>query len=302
MNYYPLVSLCIPVYNGIEFLQPMLNSVMQNTYCNVEIIVSDDNSQDQSLEVIRASQLSNLKILTHRRFGLVQNWNYCITQARGNYIKFLMQDDSLEPDCITKMVAIAESDAEIGLVFCRRHLISQYPLNPKHFPENLHEGWTHLSFIQSGITLLQDSRLLNHPHNKIGEPTNVLLRKAVVDDIGYFDPSFKQYVDLEMWLRIMTRYKIAFIDESLTSFRVHPLQTTHFNNSQLQTRTEIYRVWLKLVNDPIYQVVPESTRKSIRLRIIQILCMDFLKSVLFGRWDCLKTISDLLQESFSRPV
>ena len=100
----------------------MLNSITETIYPNLEIIFSDDRSTDESLTIIQSYRLNNCQILTHSRYGLVNNWNYCIKQAKGKYIKFLFQDDTIEPDCITKMVELAEQNEQIGLVFSDRRL------------------------------------------------------------------------------------------------------------------------------------------------------------------------------------
>lgn len=290
----PLVSLCIPVYNGAEFIQETIDSIRQIKYSNLEVIVSDDNSTDRSLDLIHAAKLANCRIFTHPRYGLVKNWNYCISQAKGKYIKFLFQDDTIEPDCISKMVEVAERDKEIGLVFCARKLISSLPIEEKHFPENLHLGWKNLQPIQDGLALLQDPFLLKHPHNKIGEPTNVLIQIDAFYRVGLFDPTFKQYVDLEMWFRLMSRYKIAFIDEKLASFRLHPNQTTNYNLDRNLARSEIYRVWLKLIQDPIYQVIPLPTRQWLKMNLIRQLVFEYLKSLIFRKWDRCNGITNLL--------
>ena len=295
MAQFPLVSLSIPVYNGAEFIQVMLNSIEQITYPNLEIIVSDDDSTDKSVTLIKSCQLSNCKIFTHSRYGLVNNWNYCIKQAKGKYIKFLFQDDAIKPDCITKMVEVAEQDKQIGLLFSDRKLISQKPLDPKHFPENLYQGWSNLQPVQPGLSLLQDPNLLKHPHNKIGEPTNILIRTEVFEQVGLFDPSFKQYPDLEMWLRIMTHYKIAFIDEKLASFRIHPNQATSHNLAQKDSWSEIYRVWLKLIRDPAYQVVPVSTRQGIKVTLVKQLLREYIKSIFLNKWHRCGAIKELIR-------
>ncbi len=295
MAQFPLVSLCIPVHNGAEFIQMMLNSIEQITYPNLEIIVSDDDSTDESITLIKSYQLSNCRIFTHVRYGLVNNWNYIIKQAKGKYIKFLFQDDTLEPDCITKTVEVAEQDEQIGLVFSDRNLISKKPLDSKHFPENLYQGWSNLQPVQPGLSLLQDPNLLEHPHNKIGEPTNVLIRREVFEQVGLFDPSFKQYPDLEMWLRIMTHYKIAFIDEKLASFRIHPNQATSHNLAQKDSWSEIYRVWLKLIRDPAYQVVPVSTRQGIKVTLVKQLLREYIKSIFLNKWHRCGAIKELIR-------
>ena len=84
----PLVSICIPVYNGEKYLAQALESCIGQTYPNVEIIVCDDRSSDNSLEVIAA--LSSPLIRIHqneKNLGLVGNWKKCIEMAKGEWIK-----------------------------------------------------------------------------------------------------------------------------------------------------------------------------------------------------------------------
>ncbi|MGF1494602.1 MAG: glycosyltransferase [Microcoleaceae cyanobacterium] len=104
----PLVSIVIPTYNGEQFISETLQTALQQTYTNLEIIVSDDGSVDQTLDIVHSFQQQcnwPCSVLTHKNYGLVGNLNFCIQQARGKYIKFLFQDDLLEPDCIAEMVA-----------------------------------------------------------------------------------------------------------------------------------------------------------------------------------------------------
>lgn len=261
---YPLVSICLPVYNGAEFLEGAIASILKTTYPNLEVIVSDDNSIDNSLELIQAANLPNLKQLTHSRYGLVENWNYCWSQAQGKYIKFLFQDDLMTPDCIEKMVTVAEQNDKIGLVFSPRQLLSKTSPPVKHFPKKLHTGWSNLQSIQTGLSLLADPKLFQHPHNKIGEPTCTLIRNSICHKLGKFDSSFRQYVDLEMWYRIMSQYDIAFVDQSLASFRIHPQQQTQVNLRKNETWLEIYQVWKKVLNDTSYDQIPTSIRQQLK--------------------------------------
>ena len=119
-NQPPLVSLIIPSYNGSAFLAEALQSASSQTYPNLEIIISDDASTDNTLEIAQSFQRHSslpVSIISHPNYGLVKNLNFCIDQAKGKSIKFLFQDDLLEPNCITEMVKLAEQDPEIGLVF-----------------------------------------------------------------------------------------------------------------------------------------------------------------------------------------
>jgi hypothetical protein len=271
--------------------------------------------------------------------GLVGNWNYCVEHClqtgEFKYIKFLFQDDLLSSDCLTQMVAAAEQDQQIGMVFSRRSLrfgdfpdlvlepadpqvsalenlnqpeqaitvrsaleqppignlkekdlepafdsdrglrnLSRYSSNNQvltnllteqssnlmpasmQWLENLHQHWSNLQPVQAGLDLLCDRQLCQQPDNKIGEPTNVLIKTAVFQKIGLFDPQIQQFCDLEMWWRIMAHYKVAFVDLPLATFRLHPQQTTNSNLAADRIWHEIYAVWLKLIQAPIYKPIP----------------------------------------------
>ena len=233
----PLVSICIPTYNGEKFITEALSSALSQTYPNVEIIVSDDNSSDSTVNIaqdFKQKSSCEFSIFKHSQYGLAQNWNFCISQARGKYIKFLFQDDILKSTCIEEMVNLAEQDEEIGLVFSPRQVFSttnKHSINNIFIEQikDLHKDWSNLKLIQSGQELLQDPYILDKNINKIGEPSVVLIKKEVFGKVGLFNPELCQIVDVEMWLRIMSQYKIGFIDKVLSCFRIHAQQQTHRN-------------------------------------------------------------------------
>jgi predicted O-linked N-acetylglucosamine transferase (SPINDLY family)/predicted SAM-dependent methyltransferase/GT2 family glycosyltransferase len=237
----PLVSICIPTYNGEEFIEETLNTVLRQTYPNLEIIISDDNSQDRTIEIVESFKgkfTCELSILKHGQYGLSQNWNFCIGQAKGKYIKFLFQDDLLEPDAISRMVELAEQDEEIGLVFSPRRLFTTegdtyYDPNflERHGAKDIHKGWSNLKAIQLGQELLKDRNLFSYSINKIGEPTTVLIKKEIFDKVGLFNSDLCQLVDLEMWLRIISECKAGFVNKYLSHFRIHKHQQTNRNSA-----------------------------------------------------------------------
>jgi glycosyltransferase involved in cell wall biosynthesis len=211
-NEQPKVSICIPTYNGEAFIGEAIKSALAQTYPNIELIISDDGSTDRTIAIAQSFQLQtsvDFRIVLHRNYGLSQNWNFCISQAKGQYIKFLFQDDLLAPECIEKMVAVAQQHPEIGMVFSPRGItIAEDESNPilrraSQSIKDLHKSWSNLKSIQPGKELLADTNCLSNPINKIGEPSTVLIAARVFTEIGLFDSGLSQYVDLDMWWRIM---------------------------------------------------------------------------------------------------
>ncbi|MDU8885471.1 glycosyltransferase [Yeosuana sp. MJ-SS3] len=237
---YPLVSICIPTFNGAEFIAEALESAIVQTYTNLEIVVSDDDSDDNTLEIIESyKNLTDIPIhvFHHVPNGIGANWNNCVHYASGDYIKFLFQDDLMTPDCIDKMMQLALVDKKVGLVYCTRDfLISGNPDDFKIWLNKcsvLHKSWCNLEIkdgIISGKRYLKDAFFMRSPSNKIGEPTAVLLKKACFDKVGYFNNDLKQSLDIEFWYRLMPYYSIGFVDENLVTFRLHSNQATAVNN------------------------------------------------------------------------
>ncbi|MGL5080988.1 MAG: glycosyltransferase family 2 protein [Microcoleaceae cyanobacterium] len=235
----PWVSVCIPTYNGELLIQEALSSVMTQTYPRIELLISDDESTDKTLEIVQSfleKSAVKFSIFPHQHYGLAENCNFVASQSQGQYIKFLFQDDLLMPTCIEEMVFLAEQDREIGLVFSDRDIF--FSTGAETNPDlniiyqdfrNICRAWTNLKTVQSGQELLADPNLLRHPINKIGEPSTVLLRRSVLEQVGGFDPGLNQLVDLDLWLRILNCAKVGFIDKTLSCFRLHLQQKTYQN-------------------------------------------------------------------------
>jgi predicted O-linked N-acetylglucosamine transferase (SPINDLY family)/glycosyltransferase involved in cell wall biosynthesis len=272
----PLVSICIPTYNGAAFIGEAIQSALAQTYPNLEVIISDDGSTDATIAIAQSFQSqtsADLRIILHRNYGLSQNWNFCISQAKGKYIKFLFQDDFLTPECIAKMVAVAEKHPKIGMVFSPRGItIDASESNPilrraSQSINDLHKGWSNLKSIQPGQELLADPNCLNNPINKIGEPTTVLIASRVFAEIGLFDSGLSQYVDLDMWWRIMGNYHIGFVDEKLSSLRIHPEQQTWKNFAAGENHKDVVRFYNKLLNSPEYGFLNQQIKQTIQQKL-----------------------------------
>ncbi|MEG4248440.1 glycosyltransferase [Microcoleus sp. Pol10D4] len=276
LNGQPKVSICIPTYNGEAFIGEAIKSALAQTYPNIELIISDDGSTDRTIAIAQSFQSEtsvDFRIILHRNYGLSQNWNFCISQATGEYIKFLFQDDLLAPECIEKMVALAQENPRIGMVFSPRGItIADNESNPilrgaSQSIKDLHKSWSNLKSIQPGKELLADTKCLNNPINKIGEPSTVLIAARVFTEIGLFDSGLSQYVDLDMWWRIMGNYHIGFVDEKLSSLRIHPEQQTWKNFAAGENHKDVVRFYKKLLNSPDYSFLDQQIKQTIRQKL-----------------------------------
>ncbi len=268
----PLVSVCIPTYNGEKYLDEAILSVIAQTYTNLEIIISDDGSTDKTVAI--ANSLTekfsgDFKILTHGQLGLVKNWNYCISESKGKYIKLLCQDDLLEPECITELVNLAEQNEQIGLVFSRRGVLLAEDAASDPACQAIGRGaveisrnWSTLQPIQDGKVLLAEPNILNNPINKIGEPSTVLIKKEVFDLVGLFDVELQQLVDVEMWFRIMSYYKIGFVNKCLSHWRVHLSQLTRKNLLKGEIAQDVQRFHQKILRSSYFNLLSAEVKSQ----------------------------------------
>ena len=103
----PKVSICIPTYNGERYIEKTLNSVLLQTYDDFEVIIVDDQSSDNTWEILTqyAAQDGRIHLFKNEHnLGLVGNWNRCIELAQGEWIKFVFQDDIIRNDCLELMM------------------------------------------------------------------------------------------------------------------------------------------------------------------------------------------------------
>lgn len=237
-----LVSVCIPTYNGANFLAAALNSIEQQTYKNLEVIISDDTSKDETLHILEVYSCNTnfpVQILKHESSGIGANWNNCLKNANGTYIKFLFQDDLLFPNCIEEMVAVLNTEKGIGLVSAKRKIIVEGEESKEVMKWILDYG-----DLQAEMELLDNDRYLldrtffKDPlvtltaQNFIGEPSGILFRKSLVSEIGYFREDMVQILDVEFYNRVLKKSKIAILNRRLYAFRIHEDQATKLNKGK----------------------------------------------------------------------
>jgi glycosyltransferase involved in cell wall biosynthesis len=212
----PLVSICIPSYLGAAFLSATINSVLQQSYQNFELWIIDDNSPDNTEEVVSSYSDGRIHFLRNmENLGPEANWNRCLQLAKGEYFKLLPQDDLLEPDCLQAQIAIFEADTakDIALVFGSRHIINSKGRSfmTRRYP-NSYEGRIR------GLDVVRCC--IRAGSNLIGEPGNGLIRRELINKVGLYDGTNPYLIDLDFWFRVLTYGDAYYLAKYTSSFRV----------------------------------------------------------------------------------
>ena len=295
MLHSPFISICMPVYNGAPYLSEALKSALKQTYPHFEVLIIDDKSTDNSFDIIKSyCRLdTRIRVLQNsQNLGLVNNWNRCIKNAKGEWIKFLFQDDCLKPNCLETMVNhYKNSLSEELVIFCKRNFIFENDCSNemKSYYKNRNYFWdifpNKIHVTPKDITMI----ISRYPGlNIFGEPTSFLIHRSVFDRLGLFDADIYQICDLEYWLRAGVSIPLLHIPEVLTHFRVHNKSTTSFNRNErwVQTRyIDRLRLFNKFISNDLYS----SLRKDLDIWP----CRLFLaaQTAIFARRARIDTIS-----------
>jgi glycosyltransferase involved in cell wall biosynthesis len=221
----PLVSVCIPNYNNADFLGQAIQSALDQTIHELEVVVCDNQSTDNSVEVVRAFEDPRVRLFVNdRNLGIYHNFQRTAEEARGHYLKFLCADDWLEPDYLAVTLPYFERYPRLGLVTTKQAIIA-----------NAGEIVGYRDAPVPGQILYTTEDYLNaslRRANPIGNPTRVIVPRAVFDQVGGFDPANEFSGDLDLWLRIVAEYDIAALPDVCCYERKHIRQNTVWHVAQ----------------------------------------------------------------------
>lgn len=271
-----LITIGIPTYNGAKYLRESLDSVINQTYQNLDILVIDDNSRDDTVSIIEEYQNRDSRIRLIRNLenpGMVANWNRCLKEAKADWIKLHFQDDLMVQETIERMYS-ASQRLGVRLVLTDREYL---------FEDEIVDFSQNLNRLSNGVN---DTRVIPTQYffqktidtklnqNFIGEPILGLIHKSLVAEIGYYDVRLHQIVDLEYWLRIGLNESIGFIPDRLHIFRVHGnSQGARNSRAKIVNRTTADKVQIamKMLCDPAYSCIHSLDHTSELLGILKMI-------------------------------
>lgn len=243
----PLVSICIPTYNGEKYITETLTAACEQSYENIEIIISDDGSTDDTLKVCKhfSKKNSNIKIFKNaKNLGLVENWkkSIALTSTESEWIKFLFQDDLMHPTTVAKMLDVSLKN-NIDFTICDREYLFEegvdrklkksYDLVPK--TSVLFSKSKKYSPIETGAIIAPQIF-----RNTLGEPPCYFFKKKSYV-ANNFDLEYLQLTDYIFCLNHILEKPFYFINEKLVQFRVHNNSQTSKNTHQKKASFENHK-------------------------------------------------------------
>lgn len=215
----PLVSVFIITYNSAEFILDALDSVKNQTYSNIELIISDDHSSDPTVEIckkwlqINSSYFKNTKLVTTPfNTGVAANCNRAVKSSSGKWLKVLAGDDTLPPDSIEEYVKYVSTHPECQIVFAKLNFIGEN--------KELNEKIEQLYLPLYHEIKAQDHQFRRYLKKHFIPGTGLFFTRHLYDKIGGYDERFPMCEEYPFNLKFLKIYNLYFLDKFLYNYRV----------------------------------------------------------------------------------
>ncbi|WP_052672200.1 glycosyltransferase family 2 protein [Aliterella atlantica] len=208
----PKFSVVIPAYNASAYITDCINSVLAQCETDLEVIVVDDGSTDDTAQMISAFTDPRVHLIQRINGGLAAARNTGIQASRGEFVAFLDADDRWCPEKLTAHRQALEADSSVSVSY----------------------DWSVFIDIKgerTGLSMAQTQKLLTHEalllKNYLGNGSTSVVRRSVLEEYNGFDESLRRLVDHELWVRLAySGHKFKLVPQQLTEYRIHPASFT----------------------------------------------------------------------------
>ncbi len=203
----PTISVIIPAYNAEKTIQETIESVLNQTFQDFELIVINDGSTDRTLEIVSSFTDSRLQVFSFPNSGPQKSRNRGISLATGEYLSFIDADDLWTPDKLERQLQALQEHPEAAVVYSWTDYIDE---SGERLPGGHHYKFTNDVYER---LLLGDF---------IGSGSNPLIRKEAFLAVGTFDESLEGGQDWEMWIRLASKYQFTVVKAPQVLYRQSP--------------------------------------------------------------------------------
>jgi len=226
----PKVSIIFSAYNHAEFIEQLVNSILDQTYSNFEIIAVDNGSLDNTSEIIKSIKDPRIKLYKLKKnVGLSLGLNYGLERSKGEFICFVGSDDIFFPDKLEKQIKYLEEHPSVGAVFSYVQLINE---NGERLPDNSHDY--HEIFNKTNRQRHEWLNYFFYKGNCLCFSTSCV-HKSCFKDVRYFNPLLAQLQDFDTWVALTFRHDVHIIQKPLVKFRIRA-ENKNLSANTIETR------------------------------------------------------------------
>ena len=203
------VSVIIPVYNRENMIGNAIESVLSQSHSNLELMVIDDGSTDNTKDILKSFDDDRIVLIETNHNGAYVARNIGIENSRGEYLAFLDSDDVWLPGKLQKQVVVAKNN-HVDFVFTNGYILKESE-----------SGYRMYLAIKADSDRYRGKRYAELLRQDFIATSSVMLKRNIIDDVGYFIAENRGVLDYEMWLRIARKYEIDFMVEPLFLYKSH---------------------------------------------------------------------------------
>lgn len=242
-----LTSVCIPAYQAERHLRVTLDSVLDQTHPNLEVVVVDNNSTDGTAAIL--DELTDPRVRVVRNpttVSMVDNFNIAIRESRGDYVKLVCADDTLMPDCVQVQAAALDAMPHVKLVSARTDFIDDdgAMMRPAR-------GLGKIVGRQPADHVVRC--IVRSGTNPIGPPVAAMFRRSDFDRCGSFRPVTSFLSELDLWVRLLELGEFYGVPKTLAAFRIASDSTTALTSARSQL-SQVVGFADRLAADPTWNV------------------------------------------------
>lgn len=242
------VSVIVPNYNHAKYLRQRIDSILNQTCQDFELIILDDCSTDDSRSIIDeyVSRFPGIKYYfnSSNSGSAFTQWDYGVNKANGEFIWIAESDDYAEPGFLEKSLAILDGNENIGFVYCNSKIINELN-NTEYYVsdlrQTLHKDKWLKDYSNKGFNEISENLFLM---NTINNVSGVLFRKKKYVEAGYADHSMKYCGDWFLYIRILLISDVAYFSSPLNIFRFHSHSSSNEYFKKSTYFLEVLRVYL----------------------------------------------------------
>lgn len=227
-NNSPLVSVLMPAYNHEAYLHFAVESVLGQTYSNLELIIIDDASRDSSWSVLQGFSDKRLRLYRHdTNQGAHATLNEAVNLANGKIIAIINSDDVYYPERLQSAISLLITEPAVGAVVSHYDFLDESGnviQDAASLAVNFPDASRYLCEVIGKISEIEMQTLLLLTRNYYVTTSNLVIRRDVIDQVGPFR-SFRYAHDYDFFLRLSIHYPVRMIKESLLGYRIHATNT-----------------------------------------------------------------------------